>query len=509
VANESVLIVDSNPYDLRTAAAQLRTAGFAVQIASTAEQALSMLRTLRPELILVATRLPGMDGMAFAARVKQDPQLHDTILVALAAPDALAEGRTAIENGCHGYLSKPLDGAQWVNKVKDYLLPRPRIAEEVRESAVAVPQDLLAEPEMEDLRRNFLSDGSRNCRTLLHSLETQFDTARAGELASQWAGSAAHLGFPEIASAARELYGLVNSSSVGKTGLRQALYQVQGAFAEPQETAAAPLPAGIVEELAGKRLALVGLAEREAERICVALDRAHALALLYDASEPPDSEAFANCVAVLFHVRPETADSQWLSPDLPGGGHPLLILVGPRDALLALKPAVQTRAKELLIDGWQPEEVVLRLALALSRARATKAKPEAPAPGAPAGIKSTVRKTSSILIADDDRDIRQLVAGILKNHGMTCLMASDGDEALRMIEEHSPNAVVLDVNMPGMDGYQVLGRMRDNGDATPVLMLTARQQEMDVVRGFNLGASDYVVKPFSPLELLARLRRLL
>jgi DNA-binding response OmpR family regulator len=505
VATETVLVVDSNPLDLRTAAAELRSAGFMVQVASTAEQALSMLRTLRPDLIVAATRLPGMDGISFVARVKQDSKLSDTILVALTGAESPADGRSAVDAGCHGYLSKPVDGAFLVSKIKDYLLPRPRITEDTRETAVPVPPDLLAEPEMENLRRNFLSDGSRNCRALLYSLESQFDTARAGELAGQWSGSAAHLGFPEIAAAARDLYSLLNSSSAGKNGLRQALYQLQSAFADPRETALPPLPPGILEELSGKRLALVGLADREADRICVAMDRAHALALLFGADEPPESEAIADSAAVIFHVRPETAESLWLSSE-HAVSHPVLILVGARDALLALHPSVQARAKELLIDGWQPEEVVLRLALALSRARAARAKTESPAPVA---TPASVRKNSTVVIADDDLDMRLLVSAILKNHGIKCIVACDGPEALRMIDEHSPHAVVLDVNMPGMDGYEVLAKIRASGNTAPVVMLTARQQEMDVVRGFNLGASDYVVKPFNPMELVARLRRLL
>jgi DNA-binding response OmpR family regulator len=72
-----------------------------------------------------------------------------------------------------------------------------------------------------------------------------------------------------------------------------------------------------------------------------------------------------------------------------------------------------------------------------------------------------------------------------------------------------PDAAVLDVNMPGMDGYAVLSAIRQEGIPLRVLLLTARQQESDVIRGFTLGADDYVVKPFSPMELVARLKRLL
>ena len=92
---------------------------------------------------------------------------------------------------------------------------------------------------------------------------------------------------------------------------------------------------------------------------------------------------------------------------------------------------------------------------------------------------------------------------------MECRTASSGPEALQMIREFSPHAAVLDVNMPGMDGFEILSAIRRAALPVRVVMLTARQHESDVLRGFTLGADDYVVKPFNPLELAARLKRLL
>jgi two-component system alkaline phosphatase synthesis response regulator PhoP len=92
---------------------------------------------------------------------------------------------------------------------------------------------------------------------------------------------------------------------------------------------------------------------------------------------------------------------------------------------------------------------------------------------------------------------------------MDCHPAANGREALDRIRELRPQAAVLDLNMPGMDGYHVLSAIRAESLPVKVVLLTARQQENDVIRGFTLGADDYVVKPFSPLELAARLKRLL
>jgi two-component system alkaline phosphatase synthesis response regulator PhoP len=92
---------------------------------------------------------------------------------------------------------------------------------------------------------------------------------------------------------------------------------------------------------------------------------------------------------------------------------------------------------------------------------------------------------------------------------MDCQGAANGPEALERIRQSLPQAAVLDVNMPGMDGYQVLSAIRADKLPVRVVLLTARQQETDILRGFTLGADDYIVKPFNPLELAARLKRLL
>jgi DNA-binding response OmpR family regulator len=113
-----------------------------------------------------------------------------------------------------------------------------------------------------------------------------------------------------------------------------------------------------------------------------------------------------------------------------------------------------------------------------------------------------------ILIADDDADIRRLIVGLLERAGFRALQASNGRDALRLLYAHRPAAVVLDVTMPALDGWQVLERIREVSDV-PVLMLTAKGEELDRVRGLRAGADDYVPKPFGRLELLARIEALL
>jgi DNA-binding response OmpR family regulator len=113
-----------------------------------------------------------------------------------------------------------------------------------------------------------------------------------------------------------------------------------------------------------------------------------------------------------------------------------------------------------------------------------------------------------ILIVDDDAEIRLLLTELLSRAGFQVDEAVDGKSALRKLFETPPALVLLDVTMPEMDGYQTLERIRDLSDV-PVIMLTARTQELERVRGLSSGADDYVPKPFGRQELLARVQALL
>jgi two-component system response regulator MprA len=114
-----------------------------------------------------------------------------------------------------------------------------------------------------------------------------------------------------------------------------------------------------------------------------------------------------------------------------------------------------------------------------------------------------------ILVVDDEPAVREAVERALRLDGHDVLLAADGGEALDRLDERPPDAVVLDVLMPRVDGLELCRRMRMRGDRTPVLMLTARDAISDRVAGLDAGADDYLVKPFALDELLARVRALL
>jgi len=113
-----------------------------------------------------------------------------------------------------------------------------------------------------------------------------------------------------------------------------------------------------------------------------------------------------------------------------------------------------------------------------------------------------------ILVAEDDADIRQLVADVLEHVGYEVLVASDGPSALQVVRTRRPDLLVLDLGLPGMDGLDVARTIRRQSDL-PIIMLTARAEESDTLVGLELGADDYVAKPFSTKELVARVRAVL
>lgn len=116
-----------------------------------------------------------------------------------------------------------------------------------------------------------------------------------------------------------------------------------------------------------------------------------------------------------------------------------------------------------------------------------------------------------VLVCDDDPLLLELLAHRLRAKGFDVHTAGDGRQAIELIEKIAPRAVVLDVMMPVINGYEVLRRIRehDRFRSLPVIMLTARKQERDIVGALDLGASDFLSKPFIPEELVARLSRLI
>lgn len=123
--------------------------------------------------------------------------------------------------------------------------------------------------------------------------------------------------------------------------------------------------------------------------------------------------------------------------------------------------------------------------------------------GAP---KTRTVKMKKLLIVDDEVEIANSIQYVMNQEGFATLLAHDGHKAIQLVEAEKPDLIILDLMMPGLDGYEVCRRVRANDRKTPILMLTARTSEIDTVVGLELGANDYISKPVRIRELVARVK---
>jgi DNA-binding response OmpR family regulator len=252
-----------------------------------------------------------------------------------------------------------------------------------------------------------------------------------------------------------------------------------------------PATASAMEELNGKRLALCGFDSLDAGAVAAVLEEAGAFC-----RKIPGEPAAAVAVSGSFDglVVYLGADGETNLGLLATTGKPILVVA--RHAVLAARIRnIRAYAVDCVGYPCSPEELLLR-ACCLTGLPMPGRLPEAGPP--------------VVLVADDDPSIRALVRASLGSK-IECHAAEDGVAALRMARKTRPSVVLLDVNMPQMDGFEVLCAIRNEGATASirVLMLTACEQENDIVRAFGLGADDYLVKPFNPMELAVRVKRLL
>jgi CheY-like chemotaxis protein len=522
MANNSVLIVEDTPVNLKVMRVLLTRQGFDVRTATTAEEALQVLKEFTPRVVLTDIQLPGMDGLELIRRLKSDPSTHDTIVLAVTAFAMKGDEAKAFEAGCDGYVTKPIDTRTFPVLIRQYLNRAREASEET------VP----AEPYLVELRQEFVAEGMQQCKQLAGKLGAGFDQKEALVAAHRWAGAAGSIGYPDITLAAREMESVLQQDGSGTTKriieLRVRLAQLfaaaqatkpaapfieapsqphaprngdgedppsqesvpadvaLGLLAERQEAASSPVPA----MLAGKRFALIGFPSDEAARVAKVLDSCHAFSRDLGTGALPDAEAVRPFDAVILHVASKFAIPEWNKP---------VLMIGLRE-VLRQQPA-HGSAQDFLFSPWIAEDLALRAYFAVSQA----------AVGRPVQTARGAGGKRRVVVADDDSTIRALVEVAVENAGLECRVASDGGTALELIRSWQPDLAVLDVNMPNQSGYEVLASIRNDPLTRDirVMLLTARQQETDVVRGFGLGADDYVIKPFSPMELIARLKRLL
>ncbi|MDR3700184.1 MAG: response regulator [Candidatus Sulfopaludibacter sp.] len=509
MAGAPILVVDDAPVNLKLMRLLLTHEGYEVRTAERAEDALLMLSSYRPELILADLQLPGMNGLEMTRRVKQNPQTKAIRVVALTACAMAGDRERALGAGCDDYISKPIDTAALAFRVRQLLAPDAGTPAKDEAQRPGEPAQAIFGSEIETLRRGFLHEGSEYCRQLLDSMKSGFDAARAAGQLHQWVGSAALLGHSEISLLVQRAEQLLREEPLVVPELREVVSDLLLSFSELSGDAFAPVPDYLAEAVAGKRVALVGFTAERADGMCTVLERVKARPLLFSEGDDPASEAIQNCDLVLFHVRRDTLQSRWVQADEPFHASIKLVFAGEQRDLVALATPVRSRAVDFIVGRSDTQEVLLRIAFAGSR-HVVAAPAPAPAIATEAPPRPRMAAGSPrILLADHDHIVHTVVRMALQNHGMSCKAADNGLTALSLIRSEQPHVAILDVDIPGMDGYEVLAAIREEKIPTRVIVLTALGREKDILRAFNLGADDYVTKPFNPFELVARLKRFL
>jgi two-component system cell cycle response regulator DivK len=218
MAGETILIVDDAPINLKLTRLLLLNEGYRVLTASTAEEALHLLGSSRPDLILADIQLPGMDGFELTRRIKADERTKDIPVVALTAFTMKADEQKAMEAGCDGYLTKPIDTRELGARIRSFLERK-----QAARGASKAEEKRMAEAEVLALQQRFLSEGYEVARQWLEELDGDFHIEEAARLVHQWIGASGLLGYTELAALCREVEGILRERPLNCGELRDAL----------------------------------------------------------------------------------------------------------------------------------------------------------------------------------------------------------------------------------------------------------------------------------------------
>jgi len=499
MTSEPVLIVDDAPANLKLTMLVMADAGYEVRTAKDAEEALDLLREFHPRVILTDIRLPGMDGLELTRRLRTDPATQDSVILAVTGCALQTDEQKAADAGFDGYIVKPYDTRKLPAIVRQHLSKAGR----TNSGPGFAPPTTSGSIPAAELRKRFLAEGAEQSRKLIESLASGFDREDARATFRRWIGLGSTLEQKQVSRLAEQAENLLDGPHPQTSPqLQEVLNQLLRLFTErpPRRRDTVLLPEPMVRQLSGKRLGLIGFDASETKRLSEAFSNAHASVQALEGPEAaPNSQALRSTDLVVFNLKHGAPPPEWLKrKDLASVEQPILF-VGPRDLLLEHGISLKSGEHDFLIWPWDPEEAIMRACLALSRT-ATHSQRRNVSSGKP-----------NVIIADDDPTIVALVKATLDSYQMDCRVAADGGQVLEMVAANLPSAVVLDVNMANLDGFEVLAALkRDEATSDiPVVFLTSRQQETDIMRAFGLGADDYILKPFSPMELAARMKRLI
>lgn len=493
---DPILIVDDNPSNVKLARLLLEKAGYEVRVAGDSDEALLVLRSFSPRLILMDIQLPGMDGLSLTRQLRDGGIAPDAIVIAVTAYAMRGDEEKATAAGCDGYISKPINTRTFIDQIRAYLKESPEGQPAIRNEAD--PNDLLRE-----LRNGFLAEGMEASRRYSAANPDGSESDAMRRVVHHWAGMGGTLGFPEITAAARELEGVMEARPVGWEVRASWIFsEIHSLFGGSTGTAAVPVvPTALAQDLAGKQVGLVGFSESESLRARTAFRGVNAVARDLGAlSAGLGLNSLRTHDLILLNACTEEGIRSWDSVSAqPVLERPLLV-VASRSALLDAKLALLDRAVDFVLEPWDSEELLCRAQKAIYQ-KASVVQPQAQA---------HARSKPKVVLADDDPMIHALLTPMLNKLGMDCFAARDGQEALEVVAKILPDVLILDIGMPRMSGMSVLREIRKaqhNRDIR-IIMLTARQHQNDISMALAFGANDYATKPFDPDDLVLRVKRL-
>ena len=246
--------------------------------------------------------------------------------------------------------------------------------------------------------------------------------------------------------------------------------------------------------LAGAQIGLIDFETDEEVRVGAVLAAAGALLRTVQTATAADPSPLRGCDALLLNANRFRPDAI----ELACRSHAPILAVGGLCALRRAAAGGYTWANDYLVEPWTPHELLLRLVRVIQLASSTP-------------YTAQTRYEPLVLIADDDEDLTALLSAVLRDHHVSCFSAHDGPTALRRCRELLPDLLLLDVDMPLLNGFRVLEIIRSDPSLQGlcVLMLTGSSSPAHVMRGADLSIRDYLVKPASPTMIWRRIKNLL
>jgi CheY-like chemotaxis protein len=507
-----ILLSEDSSVNRRVAVEILRNLGYQVTAVSNGSEALRAAGQSPYDLIILDCETPEMDGYEAAAAIRALPGEtgRRVPIIGLTAESTTADREKRQAAGMNDYIIKPVR-AQTVASV----LARWDTAAHSVAPPLAVDRDVLTSlaaiagaqnPTLVDeLIELFLGSTPLRIAELRQALKKK-DAKRIREVAHDLRGSSGQLGATRMEQTCASI------ETLARTGCLKEVRRFIDQLDPDLERVAIDLRTSARE----RRLAVLTTVSPSSTQCDLAMLRAalegkSLLVVHDDAAVVSDlEEIFAGTGCSVRSVRVEDAPFSgdvlfWATKldelaRLQNEGLRVPVIVLAKDPDGPLLDRVHGLGADFALQPCQAADLQLRTLLNI----------KTPLPKPSEEPAAEVSNVQEVLVAEDDPLIARFVVSNLEGAGFRTTLVGDGDAALEAFSRKPFHVVILDINMPKTDGFGVLSqlRLRPKSQRTPVLMLSARSQEHDIVKAFDLGADDYVTKPFNPLELVTRVRRL-